>query len=132
MFSRMEYVESKGEFLDLPEDIATSNDPGFCANCARSEIAEAKASLHLFQGGFELYGISYHPYDFVQFKTGSTTCGLGQIIPLRQEVVDRRDPQVRVRLLGRLSDIPGKPKGILKDEVGHYIIVISRDSCPLE
>jgi len=128
----MEYIESKGEFLDLPEDIVISDDPGFCANCARSKIIEARASPRLFQGGFELYGISYHPYDFVQFKTGSTTCGLGQIIPLRQEVVDRREPQIRVRLLGKLSDIPGKPKGILKDEVGHYTIVISKDSCPSE
>jgi len=128
----MEYIESKGEFLDLPKDIAPSNDPGFCANCERAKGIEARASPHFFQGGFELYGISYHPYDFVQFKTGGTTCGLGQIIPLRQEVVDGRDPQIRVRLLGKLSDITGEPKGVLKDEVGYYTIVILRYSWPSE
>lgn len=112
----MEYIESKGEFIDLPKDIAPVDDPGFCINCARTKGAEARAFPHFSQGGFELYGISYHPYDFVQFKTGSTTCGLGQIIPPSQ-ALDGRDPQIRVRLLGRLSDVAGKPKGVLKDEV---------------
>ena len=132
MSSRMEYVESKGEFVDLPKDIAPSNDPGFCANCARIKDIEARAFPHFFQGGFELHGMSYHPYDFVQFKTGSTTCGLGQIIPLRQEAPDRRDPQIRVRLLGKLSDVTGKPKGVLKDEVSYCNIIISSNSCPSE
>jgi hypothetical protein len=128
----MEYIESRGEFIDLPEDIAPSSDPGFCANCTRIKGIEARAFPHFFQGGFELHGISYHPYDFVQFKTGSTTCGLGQIIPLRQEALDRRDPQIRVRLLGKVSDVTEKPKGILKDEVSYCTIVISRDSCTSE
>ena len=117
--SRMEYIESKGEFIDLPKDRVPLNDPGFCINCARTRAAEARAFPHFFQGGFELHGISYHPYDFVQFKTGNTTCGLGQIISLRQEALDRKDPQIKVRLLGRLSDVNGNPKGILKDEVGY-------------
>ena len=132
MSIRMEYIGSKGEFVDLPEDMAPSNDPGFCANCARTKGIAARAFPHFFQGGFELHGISYHPYDFVQFKTGSTTCGLGQIIPLRQEALDRRNPQIRVRLLGKLSDVTGRPKGVLKDEVSCCIIVISRDSHLLE
>jgi len=114
----MEYIESKGEFVDLPRDIAPPNDPGFCMNCARARGTEARAFPCFSQGGFELCGVPYHPYDFVQFKTGSTTCGLGQIIPLRQEALDGGDPQIRVRVLGRLSDIAGKPKGVLKDEVG--------------
>ena len=113
----MEYIESKGEFVDLPEDTAPPNDPGFCMNCTRTKDIEAQSFPHFSQGGFELHGISYHPYDFVQFKTGSTTCGLGQIFPLGQEVPDQRDPQIKVRLLGRLSDVTEKPKGILKDEV---------------
>jgi hypothetical protein len=95
-------------------------------NCARIKAAEARAFPHFSQGGFELHGISYHPYDFVQFKTGSTTCGLGQIIPLRQEALDRRDPQIKVRLLGRLSDVTGKPKDILKDEVSIKSIYFKR------
>lgn len=128
----MEYIESKGEFVDLPEDKTPPKDPGFCMNCTRIKGAEAKASPYFFQGGFELHGISYHPYDFVQFKTGSTTCGLGQIIPLRQDVLDRRDLQIRVRLLGRISDVTGKPQGILKDEVSYQGIIISRDSLPSE
>ena len=127
MSSRMEYIELKGEFVDLPPDLAPPSDPGFCMNCARIKAAEEIAFPHFFQGGFELHGIPYHPYDFVQFKTGSDMCGLGQIISLRQEVPDRRDPQVKVRLLGRLSDITGKPKGILKDEVGDYAVVLLRD-----
>lgn len=117
--SRMEYVESKGEFVDLPKGVIPSDDPGFCMNCIRTKGAEARAFPHFSQDSFELHGVSYHPYDFVQFKTGSTTCGLGQIIPLRQEVLDRRDPQIRVRLLGRLSDVTEKPQSILKDEVSH-------------
>lgn len=123
----MEYIESKGEFIDLPEDSTPPNDPGFCLNCARTKAAEARSFPHFSQAGFELHGISYHPYDFVQFKTGSTTCGLGQIIPLGQQLLDRRDPQVKVRLLGRLGDITGKPKGVLRDEVGDETMVISRD-----
>lgn len=119
MSNRMEYLEPKGEFVDLPKDIVPLNDPGFCMNCARTKAAEAEAFPHFSQGGFELHGTSYHPYDFVQFKTGNKTCGLGQIIPLRQEALDSRDPQMKVRLLGRLSDVTGKPKGILKDEVGY-------------
>jgi len=119
MSGRMEYIESKGEFLDLPEDLAPSDDPGFCMNCTRTKAAEARAFPHFSQDGFELYGIFYHPYDFIQFKTGNVTCGLGQIIPLRQGALDRRDPQIKVRLLGRLSDVAGKPKDILKDEVGY-------------
>ena len=115
----MEYIESKGEFVDLPKHQAPPNDPGFCMNCMRIKAAEARAFPCYSQGGFELHGIAYHPYDFVQFKTGGVTGGLGQIIPLGQEALDRRDPQIKVRLLGRLSDVTGKPKGILKDEVGH-------------
>lgn len=115
---RMEYNESKGEFVDLPKNPAPPSDPGFCTNCARTKAAETRAFPHFFQGGFELHGISYHPYDFVQFKTGNITCGIGQIISLKQEPLDRGDPQIKVRLLGRLSDVIGKPKSILKDEVG--------------
>jgi len=118
MLNRMEYIESRGEFVDLPKDIAPPDDPGFCANCARTKAAEGRAFPHFSQGGFHLHGVSYHPYDFVEFKTGNTTCGLGQIIPLGQKVPDRRDPQLKVQLLGRLSDVTGKPKGYLKDEVG--------------
>ena len=126
MPSRMEYIASKGEFVDLPKDLAPPSDPGFCMNCTRTKAAEARAFPHFSQDGFELHGVSYHPYDFVQFKTGNVTCGLGQIIPLRQEALDRRDLQIKVRLLGRLSDVTGKPKGTLKDEVGYQIVVVSR------
>lgn len=115
--SRMEYIESKGEFIDLPEEITYPDNPGYCTNCARTKGAEARAFPHFLQDSFELHGVSYHPYDFVQFKTGSTTCGLGQIISLKQGILDRRDPQIRVRLLGRLSDVTEMPHGVLKDEV---------------
>src|SRR6266478_4380725 len=104
----MEYIESKGEFVDLPKDPVPLNDPGFCMNCARAKAAEARASPHFSLVSFDLHGISYHPYDFIQFKTGDTTCGLGQIISLRQEVLDRRDPQIKVRLLGRVIDVAEK------------------------
>ena len=120
----MEYIESKGEFVDLPKDLAPPNDPGFCMNCTRTKDAEARAFPCFSQDRFELHGISYHPYDFVQFKTGESTCGLGQIIPMRQEVLDRRDPQIKVRLLGKLSDVAGKPKGMLKDEVSFSTVVV--------
>jgi hypothetical protein len=113
----MEYVESLGEFIDLPEDTPPPHDPGFCMNCTRTKAAEAKASPHFSRGSFELHETTYHPYDFLQFKTGNTTCGFGQIISLGQEAPDRREPQIKVRLLGRLSDVAEKPKGILKDEV---------------
>ena len=119
IFGRMEYIESKGEFVDLPKGLSPPNDPGFCMNCTRTKAAEAKAFPQFSLDGFELHGISYHPYDFVQFKTGNVTCGLGQIIPMGWEALDRRDPQIKVRLLGRLSDIAGKPKGVLKDEVSY-------------
>ena len=118
IFSRMEYIESKGEFIDLQKSKPPPNDPGFCMNCARNKEAEVKAFPCFIEGGFELHGISYHPYDFLQFKTGNTTCGFGQIISLGQESFDRRDPQIKIRLLGRFSDVVGKPMGVLKDEVG--------------
>lgn len=115
----MEYVGSKGEFVDLPKNLLPSGDPGFCMNCTRTQATEARTFPCFFQAEFKLHGISYHPYDFVQFKTGDIMCGLGQIIPMKQELLDRRNPQIKVRLLGRLSDVTGKPKGILKDEVGY-------------
>ena len=127
MSSRMEYIESKGEFVDLPEDLTPPNDPGFCMNCTRAKAAEARAFPQFSQEGFELHGIPYHPYDFVQFKTGNVTCGIGQIILLGQEALDRRDPQIKVRLLGKFSDVTGKPKHILKDEVGYQIVVVARN-----
>ena len=122
---RMEYIESRGEFVDLPKDAHSSSDPGFCMNCARIKATEARAFPHFYQGGFELHGISYHPYDFIQFKTGDTTCGFGQVISLGQEASDRRDPHIKVRLLGRASDVTGKPKGVLKDGVSYFSIIIS-------
>lgn len=115
----MEYVESKGEFVDLPKETTPSDDPGYCMNCARIKGAEAIAFPHFFQDSFELHGVSYHPYDFVQFKTGSIACGLGQIIPLKRGVQDRSNPQIRVRLLGRLGDVTERPQGVLKDEVSY-------------
>lgn len=120
MSSRMEYVESRGEFVDLSKDIPSPDDPGFCMNCARIKAAEARVFPHFYQGGFELHGIPYHTYDFLQFKTGDMTCGFGQIISLGQEVLDRRDPHIKVRLLGRISDVAGKPKGILKNGVSFF------------
>jgi hypothetical protein len=118
----MEYNGSRGEFVDLPKDEPSSNDPGFCMNCARIKAVEARAFPQFYQGGFKLHGASYHPYDFLQFKTGDITCGFGQIISLGQEVLDRRDPHVKVRLLGRISDVAGKPHGVLKDGVSHFLL----------
>lgn len=118
MCGRMEYIESKGEFVDLPKDASSPDDPGFCMNCARIKVAEARAFPHFHQGGFELHGISYHQYDILQFKTGDMTCGFGQIISFEQEASDRdrRDPHIKVRLLGRVSDVTGMPMGVFKDE----------------
>lgn len=124
MSSRMEYVEPKGEFINLPKDAPPPNDPGFCMNCTRFKIAEARAFPHFHQGGFELHGTSYHPYDFLQFKTGDVVCGFGQIISLEQEALGRRDPHIKVRLLGRVNDVTGKPKGVLKDEVSCFLLLL--------
>lgn len=121
MNGRTEYIESKGEFVDLPKDVLASNDPGFCMNCGRTKATEARGFPHFYQGGFELHGALYHPYDFLQFKTGNITCGVGQIISFEQEGLDRRDPYIKVRLLGRLGDVTGKPEGVLKNEVSHFL-----------
>ena len=121
----MEYIVSGGEFVDLPNETPSPNDPGFCMNCTRLKAAEARAFPHFYEGGFELHEISYHPYDFLQFKTGDITCGFGQIISLGQEVLDRRDPHIKVRLLGRASDVRGKPGDILKDGVSCFLLLFS-------
>lgn len=114
----------RGEFVDLPQDI-TPNDPGFCMNCARTKAAETRGFPHFTQGGFELHGEQYHLYDFLQFKTGGLVCGFGQIISIGQEALDRKDPHIKVRLLGRLSNVTGKPEDILKDEVSNLSIIFS-------
>ena len=122
----MEYVQSRGEFIDLPKITPPPDYPGFCMNCTRTKAAETRGFPHFDQGGFELHGESYHPYDFLQFKTGNITCGFGQIISLGQEALDRRDPHIKVRLLGRVSDVTGRPEDLLKDEVSYLITTISK------
>lgn len=124
----MEYIESRGEFVDLPKEAPSPDDPGFCINCARTKAIETRAFPHFYKGGFELHGESYHPYDFLQFKTGGVTCGFGQIISLGQEVEDRREPHVKVRLLGKVSDVTGKPQGTLKDGVSCFQLLFQKSN----
>lgn len=121
--SRLVYDSHSGTFLDVDTEqmsLADSEEPpNNCPVCLLGEQRNSEELPQQLQTGVAWHAVNYHIHDFVMIKAVDGPCQVGHIIRIQFPESSRLEdkPFATVNLLGRIGNVKGRPRELMRDEV---------------